>query len=110
METKASNLDTIIKLFLSLFVFMGVLIFSSQTWAAKPSTTSQQYLPGTSEYATYAWHRRPPPWRWRRGWRGGYYPPYWGPWRPYWRGGVYCRKRCLTNRWGRIIRCRVSCY
>jgi hypothetical protein len=114
METKSRLYFIALKMALSSFILLTLMVFSTPTLANKPSNTNPTYAnPGTITLA----HRG----RWYGpgyGYRGGiwvnpgwgYPPPYWGPWTPYWTGGVYCRKRCLINRWGRVISCRVSCF
>ena len=110
METNSKRLDIMFKLLISVFIVFASVLFTSKTWAKKTPVTDQQY---TSQKAIQIAHRRGRHWRGRRGWRGPGWRvryPYWGGWSPFWRGGVYCKKRCLYNEWGRVVRCRTRCF
>jgi len=123
MESHSASYDIVIKLAFSLLILSASVIFTASAWANKSSESGPKFnFKETLNLAHKArkhhrhrnrfrarFHWRGPAWGWGYpGW--GYRPSYWGPWTPYWTGGVYCRKRCLVNRWGRVVRCRVNCY
>jgi len=117
MDYKPYIFEIILKSMMSLFILTASIIFTSQAWANKSSQSNQKLtINGSFTLAHWGrWPHRHPHWYGGARVYWGYPPPvvvapYWGPWTPYWQGGVYCQKRCLLSRRGRVIRCRVSCF
>lgn len=121
MESKSILYDIIVKMALSLFILSASILFTKSTWAYKSSESGPElnfkdtvniayrgriHYRNPSRFRAGFYFSGSPAWGYRA-W--GYRPAYWGPWTPYWTGGVYCRRSCMVNSRGRVIRCRVRC-
>ena len=92
------------------FFVLMILCFSTSIRANTNTATQYSKAPTTTQLAHYNRGHPHRHWRNRHHMRERRYYPrgvYWTRWH---RINRYCDKRCLVNRWGRVVRCVRRCY